>query len=239
MGSIGSIWTIERIMEMVSGELKQQPIKTAVITGGHPYDVIGFNQLFRSLEGVDAYIQHMDDFCSSSQQARDSYDVALFYHMLMPTPQDEGLPGYAGRPKTVLEGLGKTAQGIVVLHHALLAYPAWPVWSEIVGIQNRRFGYYPDQSLDFRVANAGHPITQSLQGWSLVDESYTMDSASAGSTILLTTDHPNSMKTIAWTREYQASRVLCYESGHDQSTYGNPDFRRFLARGIAWSARRI
>lgn len=42
-------------------------IKTAVVTGGHSYDVQSLHRLFRSFEDLDVYIQHMDDFCSSSQ----------------------------------------------------------------------------------------------------------------------------------------------------------------------------
>jgi type 1 glutamine amidotransferase len=224
---------------MTIGFQTKKTIKIAVVTGGHPFDVVNFHQLFRSLEGVDAYIQHIDEFSTSSQQARDSYDVVVFYLMMMNTPQDTGVPPYAGQPKTALENLGNTEQGIVVLHHAILAYLEWPVWSEIVGISDRKFGYYNDQILDVQIANHSHPITQGMQGWRQIDETYTMQDASAGSTILLSADHPKSMKTIAWVREYKKSRVFCYESGHDQTTYGDANFRKTLAQGIAWTARLI
>ena len=61
---------------------------------------------------VDAYVQHIDDFATSSETVRDSYDVVVFYHMLMEGPRNTGLPGYAGEPKAVLEHLGETTQGI-------------------------------------------------------------------------------------------------------------------------------
>lgn len=47
--------------------MKAKPITVAVITGGHSYDVMSFQRLFRSLDGVEAYIQHMDDFATSSE----------------------------------------------------------------------------------------------------------------------------------------------------------------------------
>lgn len=212
-------------------------LKTAVITGGHAFDVVNFHKLFRRMEGIDAYVQHLDDFAVAPQEVRDSYDVVVFYIMMTKGPIDEGLPWYWGKPKTALENLGKTEQGIVVLHHAILAYPEWPLWDELVGIQNRKFGFYMDQDLSFKVTPSSHVITEGITDFDMIDESYTMnDASSKDSTILLTVDHPKSMKTIAWTRLYQKSRVFCYESGHDNSAYSNSNFAAILSRGIRWTA---
>ena len=214
-----------------------KPIKTAVITGGHAFDVVNFHTLFRSLDGIDAYVQHLDDFAVAPQAVRDSYDVVLFYIMMRDTPTDEGLPWYAGKPRTALERLGELGQGIVVLHHAILAYPEWPLWNAVVGIQDRQFGFYMDQSLTLNVADDQHPITRGLHDWKMSDETYTMAGAGDGSAVLLTIDHPKSMRTIAWTRVYKKSRVFCFQSGHDNSAYTDPNFRTVLSRGISWAAR--
>jgi hypothetical protein len=211
---------------------KAAPLRVAVITGGHLFDVPNFHKLFRSLSGIEADVQYMDDFVATPADVRDQYDALLFYHMLMPTPAE-------GPIKAALEHLGATAQGVVVLHHALLAYPAWPFWSEFVGIADRKFGFYHDQQLQVRVANIQHPITRGIQNWEMVDETYTMADAGEGSEILLTVDHPKSMKTIGWTRTFKKSRVFCLESGHDNQTWVNTHFREILKRGIEWCARRI
>ena len=42
--------------------------------------------------------------------------------------------------RTALSELGETQQGIVVWHHALLGHPDWPLWSDLIGIENRQFG---------------------------------------------------------------------------------------------------
>ena len=58
-----------------------------------------------------AYIQHMDDFATSSLRVRNNYDVILFYTMLLDGPTDDGLEWYQGKPKSVLEDLGPNRSG--------------------------------------------------------------------------------------------------------------------------------
>ena len=42
-------------------------MRVAVVTGGHSYDVIGLRDLFAGLPGVQAYVQSLDDFASSTE----------------------------------------------------------------------------------------------------------------------------------------------------------------------------
>jgi uncharacterized protein len=207
------------------------PLHVAVLTGGHAYDVPNFHKLFRSLPGLDVYIQSVEDFVFTPEAVRDWYDVVVSYHMLTQGPE--------GPFKTALEHLGTTEQGLVVLHHALLAYPAWPFWSELVGIANRKFWFYEGRHVKVQVVNPQHPITRGLQSWEMVDETYTMADAGDGSEILLKVDLPKSMKTIGWTRHFRKARVFCLQSGHDNRTWVNAHFREVLRRGILWTARRL
>ena len=224
---------------MGTDKTTKDPIRCAVITGGHGYDVLNFHRFFRGMAGVDAYIQHMDDFASARANVRDSYDAVLFYTMLMDGPVDDGGPWYAGRPKTALEHLGETEQGIVLLHHAILAYPQWPVWSGIAGIQDRSFGHHPEQTLRVEIANSEHPITRGRNAWEMADETYMMDEPGKDSEILLTVNHPKSMAAIAWARMHRRARVFCFQSGHDNLTWENPDFGETVLRGIQWAAQRL
>jgi hypothetical protein len=214
-------------------------MSVAVVTGGHAFDVPNFHRLFRALSpDVEAYIQSIDDFASSPEDVRDAYDAVVFHIMMMEGPTDEGHPWWGGKPKTALEHLGATPQGIVVLHHAILAYPQWPLWRELTGLANPLFGYHIGLTVTSQVANPSHPITNGLQDWTMVDETYTMDSAGAGNDVLITCDHPQSMKTIAWTRRYRQARVFCYQAGHDNRTWVDPNFREVLRRGICWTTGR-
>ncbi|MGC9522584.1 MAG: ThuA domain-containing protein [Anaerolineae bacterium] len=216
------------------------PIKTAVITGNHAFDVPGFTRLFRVLPNVNAYVQSLDNFAADAGGVRDWYDVVLFYNFHQGTPGSaEAGSGLGERVWKTLARLGETEQGIVVLHHALLAFRGWSFWSDIVGIAERGFGYDHDQHLTVEVADPTHPITQDIHSWEMVDETYTVNEPGPNCHVLLTTDHPKSMKALAWIHTFKRARVFCYESGHDAKAFDNVHFQTVLARGIAWAARRI
>jgi len=219
---------------------ENEKIDVAVITGAKAHDVIGFHKLFADLPGINGFIQHIDDFASTPEKVRDGYDVVLFYFMMPDAPTDDGVPGYCGRPKSALGRLGQTQQGIVVLHHALLAYPQWPVWNGIVGIPDRRLSQYKhDEKIAITVADQTHPITQDLSDWTMVDETYQMADAVGDNHILLKTNHNQSMQTIAWTRTHKSNRIFCLQSGHDSQTWEDRNFKTVLQRGIFWSCRRL
>ena len=208
--------------------------KVAVVTGGHNFNVPAFHTLFRSLPDADCYIQHLEDYGGNVGKVRQQYDVVLFYTM------PRGVPPAEGGVCEALEELGATSQGVFVLHHGILTYGDWPFWSNLVGMQNREVAsVHFDQTLNLYIERSDHPITSGLEGWSMVDETYVMAEPDADNEILLTTDHPQSLKAIAWTRTFQQARVFCFQAGHDHQTYVDPNFRQVLARGIQWCAGRL
>ena len=68
----------------------------------------------------------------------------------------------------------------------------------------------------------------------MLDETYVVAEPDADSELLLFTDDPKSMRSIAWTRRYKNARVFCFQSGHDHNAYENPNFRLVVSRGIQW-----
>ncbi|MEV4624261.1 ThuA domain-containing protein [Asanoa sp. NPDC049573] len=207
-------------------------LKVALITEWHPFDVVNFQELFRAYDDIDAYPQAWDIF--AQDVSRDSYDALVFYNMSFPAPPEDD------PRRRYLEGrFGNTGQGIVLLHHAILSYETWPFWDAVSGTKDRRFTYHGEQELRCRVADNQHPITRGLDDFTVVDESYAMAEPAEDNEVLLTTDHPRSLRAIAWTRTYRDSRVFCYQSGHDDTTWRNPSFRTMLHRGIRWTAGRL
>jgi hypothetical protein len=211
-------------------------LNLAVITGAKSFDVIGFHRLFWSLKGINSYVQHIDDFASSSEAVRSGYDGVLFFFWLKEDPTDDGLPEYCGKPKSAIEHLTQTGQGIIVLHHALLAYPEWSFWDAIVGIDNRELAKYQhDENIRIEVVDKPHPITHGLSDWSMIDETYLMPDALKDKDILLQTQHKQSMKTLAWAHQYASNNIFCFQSGHDAQAWEDKNFKNVLERGIKWS----
>ena len=215
------------------------PLRVAVITGGHSYDVPNFHALFRALPGVDALIQHLDDFASSPQEVRDAYAVLLFYFMPVNAPLDEGREWFQGKPREALERIGRTRQGVVLLHHSLVAHRDWPFWSQISGVKWGEFDYHIGENVPVEIASPNHPVTRGLKPFEIIDETYEMAGAGTGSEVLLATSHPKSMRTLAWTRKHENARIFCLQLGHDDRAWKNEDFREVLRRGIAWTAEKL
>lgn len=212
-------------------------IKTAVITGNHPFEVPEFVQFMRNLEGVDFYLQDIENFSADFSSVQNNYDVLLFYNMHMTPPI---LPDWCNRQVSdALNELGKQKQGIFCLHHGMLAFRDMPLWNEIVGIQNRKFKPHKNELVHVEITDPLHPVTKGMQPWDMLDETYAMDSAGEGSQVLLHTDHPRSLRTLAWTRQYKNSPIFCLASGHGKDTYSNPNFKTVVERAIYWLAGKI
>ena len=224
-------------------------IKIALITGQHPFVVQDLQGFFRSIDEVDCYPQHMEDFVNDIGSARHinretywghphlDYDVLVFYNMQrrLPDPEDR----FQKREIEVANLLGETSQGILMLHHAVLAYKGWQPWSDICGIEDRTSSSEREHPITITPANPDHPITKGMEPWEMVDETYMMNEPGEDCEPLLTTDDPHSMTTLGWTRQHGRSRVMVYTGGHSRIAYNTPEFRTVVVRGIQWLAGRL
>ena len=203
-------------------------MQIAVVTGEHGFREKDFDAVFKSMEGIAFVREDLDIFVEDPNQKE--YDTVVFYNFHRPYPTED-------QAKAIL-GLAERGQGIVILHHAILAFPEWSAYSDMCGIDERAdFDYSPRETLQVQIADPTHPITEGMTDWEMGDETYIMKSAGDDSTILLTVDHPKSMEVLGWAREYGNSHIFCLQSGHNDVTYSNPNFRKVLRRGIAWCAK--
>ncbi len=208
-------------------------LAVAVLTGNHPYDVPNFHALFRSFPDVDPYIQTLEDFVHDWGRVQEAYDVIVFYNMHGPKPGQD--TGWFGQPlRGTIRRLTQTGQGLIMMHHAVLAFLEWEEWAAILGMEDREFSYHMEQQFSIEIAE-NHPITESLNPWSMTDETYNMRPVNGDSTILLRTQHPQSMETPAWARQHEQARVVCTVLGHDNSAWADQGFRCLLHRSIQWA----
>ncbi|MCL2867215.1 MAG: ThuA domain-containing protein [Clostridia bacterium] len=210
----------------------EKKLKVAVITEWHPIDVIAFQKMFERFDEFECYIQSLELFVADDKN-RDVYDAVVYYNLSMPLLEED-----SKTYRYFTEEMGG-GQGIILLHHAILCYNGWDLWSELSGVPDRNFTYHWDQTLDFHIEKPDHPIVSGVSGWRMTDESYRFDEkTNLGNEVLITAEHPLSVNGIAWTRNFKKSRVFCYASGHDDSAYQNDSFQKVLRNGILWCARR-
>jgi uncharacterized protein len=207
-------------------------MKVGVITGGHAFDVIGFHELWRSYPDLDCYVHALEEWAVDYGRYGNRYDALVFYNMHTDLP--ENCPG-GKRTRAAIDGLGDGA-GIVVMHHGILAFKGDEVWDEIVGMGDRTIDACShDERLSVSVSDPDHPVVAGVGDWMVIDETYDFGNAEGeDSHVLLTVDHPNSMSTMAWTREHKASRVLNFVFGHDDQAWKDEVFREVLGRGVRW-----
>ena len=201
-------------------------MKIAVVTGRHGFQEAEFDALFESMEGIQFVREELDVFVNDPD--RNKYEAVVFYNFHRQNPDPE--------TAEAILSLADNGQGLVILHHAILAFPEWEDFADICGIGDRKFGFSNGEKVNVHVADSQHPITAGISDWDMTDETYSMKSPGEDSHVLLTTDNPTSVEIIGWTRTYRNSRVFCFQSGHDNETYTVPQFREVLARGIHWAA---
>lgn len=201
-------------------------MKIAIVTGDHGFEEDKFDAVFENMDGIEFVREDLSVFVDDPD--RNKYEAVVFYNFHQQNPDQ--------KTAEVILSLADNGQGLVILHHAILAFPKWEAFADLCGIQERGFGFFIGEKIPVHVADNDHPITVGIKDWEMTDETYTMNSPGEDSRVLLTVDHPKSMEVIGWVRKYRNSRVFCFQSGHDNDTYSVQQFQEVLSRGINWAA---
>ena len=209
------------------------PIRVLVVTGGHTYPT-SFYSVFEQ-PGLTW------DHAVSSEEAyradlRDRYDV-LVLHDMPKTLSDTG--------RQHLRAFAEAGKGLVVVHHAIVSYPDWDWYRDLIGgryLEQPRDGqpassYRHDEQMRIVIARP-HPVTEGLAPFSVRDEIYKGMWLAPTNTVLLTTDNPTGDPAVAWVSAYPRSRVVTIQLGHGPETHRDPSFRRLVLNAITWSASR-
>lgn len=220
------------------GEAK---LKVLVVVGGHGFNEPAFWQMFKDNPNI-AFTEARHKKTSEVYEREDllSYDVVVLYDFWQNITEEQ---------KKGFLSLFEKGVGLVVLHHALANYQAWPEFEKAVGgkfllkeeevngvkVPKSGVGGGP---LNIHVCSKEHPITKDMEDFKYEDEYYNKCRVSPDVTLLLTTDCPNNQKEVAWCKEHGKSRVVYIMSGHDQRVYNNPNYRKVLANAIKWAARK-
>jgi len=212
-------------------------MQVAVLVENHEYDVVSFQRMLDSFADCECFVQPLDLFIRDEKN-RDTYDTVLWYNMNIPVP-DEGAPLYM----YMREKLGMTGQGIVLIHHALLCFKRWDLFTDVSGVSVRledgMFSYHQNTPVKCVIENTDHPVTRGLHDFSIIDETYIIgEPDQPGNEILITAECSVGIKNIGWAREYQMSRVFVTASGHDNQVYADWNYRKLIHNAILWTSKK-
>ena len=172
-------------------------VNTLVVSKGHEYDRNAFHEMLDNLPGIRTTLVEQPAAQVLLQPAHATdYDAVLFYDM-------SGIPGIGsnhdnadgnGLPshdyRNSIETLIAGGSGIVLLNHATVSWPRWPLWREISGtsfmlqagelngVRVPGSGYrgghgpFPNPTLQL-VPEGDHPVLDGLaDGFEITDEIY-------------------------------------------------------------------
>ena len=159
------------------------------VARGHPYDREAFAALFAGLEDFDVTLVEQPAAQSCLvPDAADRYDAILCYDMPgVDFSRGEPVPGVIEPDPGFQDGflaMLERGMGMVLMHHALAAWPSWPAYAEVVG---GRFHYqpaelrgeqWPDSGYRHKVEHTvsvllDHPVTDGIPGnFQITDELY-------------------------------------------------------------------
>jgi len=222
-----------------AGEAKTRVL---VITGGHAFENEPFFQIFRDNSSITFTAAEHAKTNATAWERDDlaSFDTVVLYDMPM---------NITDAQKAKFLSLFERGTGLVVLHHALVSFQAWPEYERIVGGRypqppkgqppvTDKVGYEHGVDLPVVVVDAKHPITAGLKDFVIHDEIYWGFRVGGDVHALLSNTHPKAGKPVMWTRTEGKSRVVNLLLGHDHFAFENPNYRELVARSIRWAARR-
>lgn len=217
--------------------------KVLVVTGGHDFAKEPFFKMFT--ENADIVITAAAHAgTNATAYAREdflSYDVVVFYDMMR---------NITDRQKAQFKALTEKGVGLLVLHHALVAYADWPDYERIIGGRytepdparpgtvTEAVGWKHDEEVPVVIVAKDHPVTAGLNDFTIHDEIYWGYRVSKDVTPLITTTHPKSGKPLGWCRTEGKSRVVYLQLGHGPEAFNDSNYRRLLAQSIRWTARK-
>ena len=238
-----SIVYYKNIMVKVLPPGAPKKIKAVVVTGGHDFEHEPFFSLFKGYSDIE-YVEAVQK--SDSEIFEDiskwDYDVIVLYNMTQKiSPQ---------RQQNFLALLNRGV-GVVALHHSMGSFQDWSQYRKIIGggyclkpweedgVKHEGSTYKHDIDMNVHIADLKHPITRNISDFAINDEAYKGCGFEKDNRVLLTTDQPDSDKTIGWVRKHGKSNVCCIQLGHGSPGYTNQNYRTLVVRAVRWSAGRL
>lgn len=217
---------------------KQQPIRVAVVTGGHGFEKEPFLDLFAGHEDIQPVHIPLQDHSEIFEETADwPYDCIVLFNMTQKISPK--------RQANFIELL-KNGTGLVALHHAIGAYQTWPEFEKIIGGKyylpetaksqgHKPSGYKHDVEFTVTINDKDHTVTKGIENFTINDETYKDCVFEPDNLVLLTTTDPTSDRSIGWARSYQNARICYIQPGHGKPCFEDENYRKLIANAIRWA----
>lgn len=199
-----------------------------VLSGGHGYPVEPFRKVFAGWSDMQC------TFVEEKEGGEAFEDIAAWPYRAMVLYNFEKKPN--DRRWNNFLALLDRGVGLVILHHGIYAYRSRPEYQKMVGVTSWLSAAKHGMEFTVHIADPKHPITRGLKDFVIHDETYQGHGVDPGVHVILTTDHPENTKAVAWVHTVRKSRVCYFQLGHDHEAYAAPEFGEILGRAIRWSA---
>lgn len=124
--------------------------------------------------------------------------------------------------------------GLLVIHNGI-SLQASPELAQLIGA--RFTGHPPYTSLSMNIADAEHPLTHGLKGFTMDEEPYRfVVDPLAELYILLTYAHEGEDWPAAWTRTYGEGRVVYLMPGHHKASFEHEEYKEWIRQATRWAA---
>jgi len=217
-----------------------EKLKVLVVVGGHGYDKKIFPKTFEGHADLDVKIGADKKGSALFDDISDwKYDVMVLFNFKQKMNDKQ--------KANFISLLKDKKVGLVVMHHAIAAYPGWIEYEKIIGAtyvlkeQVRDGVKYPrpkwkhDVDMDIKIEDKAHPITKEIEDFKIHDESYKGWVYHDGNKLLLSTDCKINNKQIAWAKKYGDARVFYMMLGHGPKIFSDDNFKKVIARAIRWT----
>ncbi len=224
-----------------------KPLKALLITGGCCHDYAKQKELLRA--GIESRAHVMvDQFHSPDTSTKARFDViysnpnwAKGYDVII---HDECTSDVKEMPyvENILNA-HKSGIPAVNLHCAMHCYRVGTDdWFKFVGIHST--GHGPQKPIDVTYVEREHPITKGFENWTTVNEELYNNIRLFETAKPLARGKQDVGKkvddyVVAWTNQYEKTRVFSTTLGHNNDTVGDPRYLDLVTRGLLWSCDKL
>ncbi len=219
-------------------QTEEKKLRILLIVGGHGYDKKNLHDMLRDFPNAtfeEISIPEKQDMLAPGLSK--NYDVLVFH--------DQSFFELSDEQKSNMEKLwGEEGIPTVMLHHALISHPDYPLFRELYGAQyllketeinGRKYAassYLHPTDVNIFIAEQKHPITEGVSDFTINDEVFKNVYYDPHINVLARTDHPQGDAPVVWTHTYKKTPVFGMIQGDAGGAFNDPNYRKIFYQGV-------